>query len=424
MGYLFLILVFICGVLVLLNISFSFSKLDLLACGFPLGCGLWSLCLMAGDVMGLPKKYVAVSFILICITALFLRLYFKQGIALQNIKSGLAAPFNRIKERLIFYVKNPLKINLLYVFIFFLVSFIALAMVIKALYWPVINYDSINGFDFLAKLIKEENTLNSSIFSEENPAYSVRSLYPPLLVHALSIGYIFEMGNSKMIPVLYLLSTLLAVYSFIKKENSHLIAAIGVLLLCLTPAYMAFSSLVSSNTVASFYIFLGLASYDRWFRKLEKHYFFLALLALSLAVWTRTEAIIFAMAVGLTLLFKIRKTKEYSFWDWPKLANMLYQMYFIISQEVYFAFTFKIMLLVFIGNLIFLFKDKRMIPLSISLFLSALFTVFVYYQLDTSYNTFTESGWIGSGFKRGLFYFLPIGCYYIANSFLMRKALG
>lgn len=451
MTFLILFLIFLIGLLVLKHISIQFSTTELIGMSFPMGLGLWSVGLMSADVFGLPvgSKTCALGIILSLVVVLSAILIFRAQKF--NFKPSLLKPSVPV------FIKKPLDINLAYVVMMGLIVTIVSILIGKSLYWPVINYDSINGFDFLAKLIKEENTINSSILSGANPAYSVRSFYPPLLVHALALTYIFEMGTSKIIPVLFLFSVIVTLYAYIKKENSHTLAALGVFILCITPEYISFNALISSNTPAALYLFIGLASYDLWLKKRERRYFILTMVGMALAVWTRTETIIFAFITGLSLLYKAWKDKAlkyvltYSivtltpFFAWQlylhffisvenaqpiithlyrddvKFSNMLKQMKYVMLQSNYFGYTIFILLSQIALNLLFLFKDKRMLHLSVQFIGFALLLVFVYYQIDTDYSSYSSGGWIGSGFKRGLFYFIPIGCYYIANSYLPKK---
>jgi len=462
MTYFVFLLLFICGLLIASNISLSFSILEYLGYAFPLSFGLWSFMLTGMDFIGLPlnNRFLLIGILLLWIGLLMARLVLKKGVSLGSFKTYISESWQSSQSTIMGFVKKPLSINFAYIAIMGIATFVIVALALKAVYWPVINYDSLSGFDLLAKLIAEEGTLNNSVFSKENPMYSIRSSYPPLTVHALAITYLFGTVNSKIISVIFLFSVVLSLYAFIKKENNHYLAAIGLFLLCATPDFMAFNAMASSNTICALYVFIGLASFDKWFHESDKAYLVLGTIGLALAIWTRSESIIFAFVAGLFLLYKVWKDKSYKvlifytlstllpliiwqlylkfgiainssqpvithlYWDGQKFSDMMRQINFVLFQKQIFSYTVRIIIFFMLLNLVFVFKNKRAIPLTVLIVSSFLFYIFVYYQMDTDYTTYSKGGWIGSGFKRGIFYFIPIGCYYVANSFVMKKLFG
>ncbi len=461
MIYIIFIFIFILGLGALLNISKEFSKLEYIGFSLPVGFGIWSYGMTFFDFIGIPINNQAFIylFLLFANGLFFGRLFLKDDDFIGNIKTTILKSIDDLKSSISYFIKNPIEINIAYIVFSGIILFIVFGIVVKAMYWPVFNQDSIDGFDLLAKLIGEEGSINNSVFDKEHPLYSVRSLYPPLIVYSLSITYVFEVASSKIIAVIYFLSIIFSLYAFIKKDNSHFLSIIGVLLLLIIPEYLAFQSLISSNTVCAVYVFIAVLSYDRWFRLDDYKYFILCLLTISFALWTRSEVIAFAFVLGLFELYKTWKNKQYknitlytistlapfilwqlivkyilqadvsqvisSGFDWNsiKFSNMMKQMNFVLFHKTYFAYTIRIFLVLLILNIIFYKKNAHLYTITGIIFLTYIVFIFIYYQINDDYSKFSTGGFIGSGYKRGLFYFIPIICYFIVTNYLFKKVV-
>ncbi|MDB4438723.1 glycosyltransferase family 39 protein [bacterium] len=281
-----------------------------------------------------------------------------------------------------------------------------------------------------------------------------------MLVHALSIGYIFEGEHSKITAVIFLISTLITLYNMVLKNGNHTLAILSIFLLCIIPDFMGQSALIASNPVSACYILIGLGFFDQYLKSKENSTFLISMLALAFTIWTRTEAVIFAVPLFFLLINRndiksclpklftltlftlvpftawqlfIKSLSSLSssqpvirrlFLDIEKLTDLLGQIIVIIFNTETYALGFFFILFAVLTNMIFFKKSKATHAMTFILIVSFVMYVWVYYQLDTDYKIIHVGSWIGSGFKRGLFYFLPIGCYYIGNSFLIQKLLG
>jgi len=451
MMILILILLFVLGLELVLLLKPNLSFGLLLGLGFPIGFGIWSILLFVLDCFGLPiNNKMLLSFCCILLLLVFSFLIWRKKGELQFLNNRLD-----LKNLFLEFEKRPNSINPFYVTLFGLVLIIIFTIVSKTLYWPIMNYDSIDGYDLIAKLIGAEGKYNNTVFAPDNPIYTVRSFYPPLLVHALSIGYIFNGAHSKLIAVLFLLSTLIILYNLTLKNQSHIVAMVSVFLLCIVPEFMGQSALTASNPLSACYILMALGFFDQYLISKRKGDFYISLLALAFTIWTRTEAVIFAVPLFLIILKRNRKNIKLTlsklslltvftlvpfltwqlfiktlsslpsaqpvikklFLDLEKLTDLLGQIKTIVFNTNMYALGFYFILFAILINLVFYKKSKATHAMTFILIFSFFMYVWVYYQLDTDYKIIHQGSWIGSGFKRGLFYFLPIGCYYIGKSF-------
>ena len=111
------------------------------------------------------------------------------------------------------------------------------------------------------------------------------------------------------------------------------------------------------------------------------------------------------------------------FFDAERLGDLLGQIKLVLFNTEYYALGFLIIFICLVTNIIFYRQAKAIHQMSFILIISFVLYIWVYYQLDTEYKVFHKGSWIGSGFKRGLFYFLPIGCYYVGCSYIVKKLL-
>lgn len=448
-----LIILFVLGAQLTLLLKSDIDRGLLVGVSFPFGFGVWSVLLFLIDNLG-----VAINNKLILLIACSIMLSIFTGLLWRRRAkyNAIVKPFH-ISKFFLRYKNNPILINPFYITLLIIVGFIVFVIVSKTLYWPIMNYDSIDGYDLIAKLIGAEGHYNNAVFSTDNPIHTVRSFYPPILVHVLSISYVFEGVHSKFTAVLYLMSTLIVLYYLVLRTESHVAAIFSVFLLCIVPEFMGQSALTASNPLSACYMLICLGFFDQYLKSKDRGHFYISMMALSFTIWTRTEAVIFAVPLflllingkqiksslpklGMLSLFTlvpfitwqlfIKKLSVLStsqpiikrlFFDSEKLLDLLGQIKIIVFNTEIYALGFFFILIAIITNLIFYKKTKHIHKLTLILVISFIMYVWVYYQLDTDYKVIHKGSWIGSGFKRGLFYFIPIGCYYIGKSFLVQK---
>lgn len=445
MAYLGIILLFILGY-VFTRSFLSENRLGLnVGLAFPMGLGLLSIIMFLYDLLGIPVNSMAVLYV----TMFFLIAGF---IALLKQKKQLTFSLSLIMPA----KKDMLRVNLAWVMLMLASTVLIITVVGKALFWPVFIYDSIAGYDFIAKLIASEGTLNNSIFNPEYPLYSVRSLYPPLVPYAFGFAYSAGFENSKVIVVLFYLSIFTVFYTLIKQEIGHLGAAFFSLLLASAPEFAGFSALSSPNPPSTFYSAMGLLLVFNWYDGKDKSYLYLGWILLIFALWTRSETIIFAAMAGIFILLNAFKDKRwylpvfyavstlgtlvvwqlylnfilnitaaqpimtYIYWDGAKLLRMLEQVLAVTFNTRFYGVIVYLFIALVILNIYSIIKKGDRGSVLLLIFIPWVLYMFIYYQIDTDYMPGSVA-WIGAGYKRGFFYFLPLLLFYSATNSLVRS---
>ena len=407
---------------------------------FPLGFGLNSLIMFLLDIAGIPINNI----MLIMGIDLLLSLVFI-GLTVYIQKPKLKELQNN------FQVKELFPVNLAWVFLVTAIFFVAYVLIYKTVFWPVTTYDSVNGYDFLAKVIRHEGSFNNSIFSKEFPLSSVRSYYPPLVPLNLSIAYLAGFSNTKIVMAFYFASIIIAFYAILKHETNHLSAAFFTLLLIITPEFAAFSALSSPNPPCTFYSAIGLLSFYHWYKTDQLRFYTIGLLLIFFALWTRTETVIFAISSGLLILLKSIHHKKFKLlliygflifvalavWqlylkfnlqadsqqpiikhimlDFGRLERMLTKVFKVTFDINYYGLAVYFFLGMIAINIRNILKEKDRLLLLGLIFSTWFFYLLIYNQIDTDYLP-GDVAWIEAGYKRGFFYFLPLMFYYCATN--------
>ncbi len=439
-------LVFVLGFVFINVIAFRVSILEKLGFSIPIGIGLNTLFLILIDMAGVAinnKTTILVMNIVLLLVVLGL-FFVRNKDWVKNFKLDLKIDWNLFKN-----------INLGWLLLLGFLFYVIYGISTKSLFWPVYIYDSAAGYDFIAKAIFREGSFDNSIFDPNYPLYSVRSVYPPLVPLAFSMAYVFGGLSSKIIGVFFYCSTFLVFYSFIRKYVTDYAAALFALLLAISPEFAAFSALSSPNPPCTFYASMGLLSMYVWYKDGEQGYFNLGVFSLMLAMWTRTESIMFVAGGGFLVLLNVIKTKKhirlayYSFipmsvfffwqwylnnvlettktnpivehlaWDGDKLARMMKQVSDVTFSTQYYGITVFLFLILILLNAYYIYKEKDSLVLLITIFIPWLLYMAIYYIIDTDYKEGSVA-WIGAGYKRGFFYFLPLMLFYAANNKIMK----
>jgi len=436
-----LLIVFLLGISILNLAARKISVIEKIGFAFPIGMGIGSLLMFFMDLLHIPLNniYTILGIYLAIIIAINIFLFLK--------KNGIDfSPQKIIKSFKI------VPINFAWLYLIATLCYVLYGLLSKTLFWPVCIYDSVNGYDFIAKAIEVEGTLNNSIFDQTDPLYTIRSVYPPLIPLNFGFAYIIGFETSKIIVALFFGSLGIAFYSLLKKYTTHLGAALFTLLLIITPEFAAFSCLSSPNPPCTFYASLGILSLYIWYDKDESAYFWVGSILLILALWTRSETIMFAASGGILVLLKSIKQKKifpvifygvscfivfaiwqiylkfvleadqaqpiikYLYWDPGKFSRMWAKITMITFSTQFYGVVIYLFLITLLINIKNIIVEKDRIVLIVCIMAAWCLYVFVLYQFDIDYTRSSMGGLIESGYKRGLFYFLPVILFYAATN--------
>lgn len=439
------ILIFLLGYSFVHLISARITLLEKTGFAFPTGMGLNSIIMFILDLFSVPINnpfiILGVEVGIIFLIHFYLYKACKQSTIVRQIKSLLSLKKNNFEG-----------INLAWFVITGFSFFVIYSIVSKALFWPPYIFDSICGYDFLGKAISYEGTLNNSLFSKDNPLYSVRTLYPPLFPINMGFAYILGHASSQIIVVLFYLSTVISFYALVKKQTSNLIAALFTMLLVFTPEFSAFSSLPSPNPPCTFYIGIGIICMFFFYKENNIEYFYSGTMFIFFSLWMRPEAVVFiipglilialkgfsktnlkriiffiALCIliilswrfYLTYVLDIREPQRYLtqfIWNSKKFSELWTQLMHATFSTLYFGVNVYLFLIFAIAGIYLYFKKKESPVLLLLIILSWALMVSIFYQVDADYSKDLIHGWIMSSYKRILFYFFPIILFYCAIS--------
>ena len=240
------------------------------------------------DILGIPVNNIPV--LLggeLVLSIVFLGLYYHKNkdisITFQSIAGGQ---------------ENPGK-DVTYYLALALIAALVVVIATKALLWPVVNYDSVAGYDLLGKIIAHEGTLHNSVFDNINSLESNRTGYPPLYPYSLAFAHITGAVNPKITCIFWYAPMAICFYTLLRHYVTPLGSALFTLLLMSAPDYADFSSLSSNNPPLAFYAGLGLICIYLWYDKGIREYYLLGTTLIVFGMWDRLEAIFFFAPAAL-----------------------------------------------------------------------------------------------------------------------------
>ena len=349
------------------------------------------------------------------------------------------------------------QINLIWLFFFGIIVYLIYGISVKGIFWPVTEYDAVTGYDFMGKLIAKEKVLRISVFDYSTEAMVVpRFIYPPLVAGSFALQHMCGEMSPKIMPVLFLISLLFSFYGCVRYFTTGTAAIIATAFLAITPEMFAHASLALTNLPNAAYASMAILSFFIWTQRKEQSWLYLAAIVMALTLFSRSDSIVFSMAVMDWLTYYSIKNKDYKtifiygaianslfiawtlylrmflgsnssdlfekslFWDPDKLDKILtYVGQFIVWDTQLYGIGFWMLYFFLLLNLaMHLFKIKKWNnDLSVFVFVSlaswVLYT-FLYYQMN--YIVTTMDNFMTASYKRGMFCFVPLAWFYVISN--------
>lgn len=432
-----ILLLFFVGLSILNLISDQFQMLEKIALAFILGFSYFSFIMLPLDLMGIiinKQSLIVAGFLMI---------------AIGNVKnyklifSGLHFDNDEIKKY---------ALNFTWLLCFGFIIYLLYAISQKAFYWPTLEYDSVTGYDLMAKAIAYDGKLNNSLFEYIRSSREFnRLLYPPFSACTFAYGYIFGLKTAKLITILQFSSFVVLFYAFVSKFINRTGAIIFTLGMMATPEYFSHVAMALTNLPNAINTGVGIISLYLWLVLRDKKYFYISIIMIAINNWTRSDSVIYtAVCAGFLLLDAIKNktwkeliihpiitiipfiawgqyiTKvlhaesssgyfiKHLFWDGDKVSQIGTHLYkYFIDNTDLFGITFLFLIIMALVNL----KDwKQKANLFLLMSLACLFMyTFIYYQMDNA--KFDPLDLLMKvSYKRGLFCFVPLAWYYIATN--------
>ena len=444
MFYIALLSAFLLGLSIVNFISREFSIYEKTGASFLLGIGVTTLVMFIYEIFNIPINLVSLLiFQVVAIAALNYKVLNNRELLKINLQKS-----------------DYIQFTFTWFFFAGLILYFLYGVIMKGIYWPSAEYDSLTGYDLMAKMIAREGTLNTSIFEyPRNSTYEVaRFVYPPLTAGSFAYAYIFGMDSPKLMMILLFLSFLVSFYGLIRKTINDSWSILFTFLMMVTPEMFSHASLSLTNLPNAIYTSLAIISIIYWLEKKELRYFILSLLLLIISTWSRSDSIVFCAVIGLILLLHALKTKEWKlpiiycfisvipfivwsvfvklnigansadffvkelFWDGEKFSMILKKcLTLILGNGMYYGITFYAFVIILALNSIEIFKTKN--NFAIVTVTGWLLYTLLYYQMDYSFAGSVDA-YINASYKRGMFNFIPLCWFFIATSPLSLKTIG
>ncbi len=342
------------------------------------------------------------------------------------------------------------EINFTWLFFFGILLYLLYGIYQKDMYWPVMEYDSVTGYDFMAKMIAAEGKLKVRVFDYTTDASTVaRFIYPPLVACSYAIPYLCGMALSKIISIVFFVALLLAFYGALRVYTTHTASMIVTVLMAVAPEMFSHAALALTNLPNAAYASLAMITFYIWTDKRTSEWFYLSAFTMAFNLFSRSDSIVFVMATLLVMTWMAIKEKKFAdlirygaislslfvgwmcylkwvihsnsadffekslFWDGEKLDKIInYILEFTVYETQFYGITFWMFLALLALNVRVWRVDMTKFLL-ISLVAWIAYT-FLYYQMN--YKVASLDLFMKASYKRGMFCFVPLAWYYVATN--------
>lgn len=365
----------------------------------------------------------------------------------KNFYKPQIAPSDKIQFTFAWFLLSGLIIYLLY------------AIVSKALYWPIAEYDSMTGYDLMGKMIAKEGTFKPSIFSYPyQRSYDVaRFIYPPLVASGFGYFYAFGADNAKIYIVCLFLGFVISFYGLLRNSLNDTFTLFFTLLAMITPEMFSHVSLGLTNLPNAIYTSLSFIAIFYYFQSRDNSYFIISLVLMALSMWSRSDSIVFVAGYGLLFLIDFFKSKQWLkpgiylfvcfsvfmiwtlfvkinigansseffvkklFWDGDKFTEIFSKAFgMMLGSGTLYGLTFYVFVVFLALNIIdVVLAVNKIVVFAITTWV--LYTL-LYYQIDYSYAGSIDA-YLNASYKRGLFNFVPLAWFFVAVNPLSAKWL-
>jgi hypothetical protein len=378
------------------------------------------------------------------------------SVVLYTITAILVLNLKAIKAKSIAF--NPIekdKIQFTFAWFFFvgMILYLVYGIAAKGLFWPVAEYDSVTGYDLMGKMIAREGTLHVAFFdSARKTTYDIaRFIYPPLTASFFGLGYLFDDQNpSKLIMICLFFSFLLSFYALIRKTIQDTWAMAITFFMMITPEMFSHASLGLTNLPNAIYTSISMVCLMVWLSENNKSYYFLSLLFMALSVFSRSDSVVFVVAIGIVFVIHFILRKEwkesviylaivsipfvawtlfvkliiganasdffvpYLFWDAQKFGTIYGKgLELMFADGQLYGITFYAFIVVLALNIFEVVVTKNY--LIIAIISSWFLYTFLYYQMDYGFAGSLDA-YMNASYKRGIFNFVPLVWFFVGTN--------
>lgn len=432
------LLIVLSGFAVVLWLGNDFNFFEWTGTALLLGMAVQSFWLFFADILHIPlskELFTAINMVLVSLT-----LWSKK-----KILARLLLSIQQYKPR----------VNLVVPAVMLLIGWLFYLMMVKNLFWPPTEHDTISSFDKLGRIMAAEGKLHISLYG--NGLMGAGGFYPPLWHGLFAYGYLFGAEDPKIFTTLMFAGLLFTFFGLLRRRTGDLIAILATLMLEMVPELYAHGSMSLGNLPTTAYVAITALPLFLWLESRDEKMFRLSIAGLVCLLWIRSDTIVFALASGVVLMIDSIRTKHFPrlflyatiaslpfilwnaylafelqlnqsdrFLAWAEVpAERLSYMLSYISAffigggesgidglSVY-GLTFRIGYVFFVIHLLFTvikFKTYSFSDAAAVLYLTISFLAYfiLYYLIDEAVQRTAMVDMMESSFKRAVFFFIPV----------------
>ncbi len=432
-----IILATLAGLSILSIISDKFGVFERIGLGYIIGLGIVTFSFFTFNVIGVKSTFVSINAVLV--VTVIGGYFLGKGNVLKNwfLDKALITKY---------------ALNGMWLVCFLIIIYLLYVITQKALYWPTLEFDSVTGYDFMARAIAKEGFINNSIIQHmRNSREYVRILYPPFASCTFAYAYLWGAAQPNLIVIFHFTAFFIVFYNWLIRFTNPMAAILFTLAALVTPEFFSHAAMALSNLPNALHTGIMFISLFIWMREKEMRYLIIAIIFAALNTFTRSDAVVFSLVGIFFVLIESIKDKKwlnilyfsigslvsfiawnlfaakvlhsqgtsdyfvkYLFFDSDKIAQMFghIKMY-MYTDNGFYGLTFWVFYIaIFISAKAW--KNPAQIFLLITIMAWFGYTA-LYYQMDNKVIDSLDV-LMKASYKRGLFNFVPLCWFYVAIS--------
>ena len=439
-----LFLIFLGGFLLISRLSLSITLTERVGFAFPVGLAVVTFLMMLLDWVRVPLTATTCQLITVAVL--------------------LVTAATLVPKRRQFLCSLQPKLNLnwfnaLWLLLLILLVYVEYGNLMKTLYFPVYDRDSMAGFDTIGFVAAQEHTCSGmSIFAGDympkiHQAGSCISYLPML---QLAYAYVYTLGaeTSKIIIGLFYLSFIVGFYGLTRRASNPTAAMLATLATVFTPEMLSFSSLSITNVVQAAMASTGLLYITLWFERGARRDLLLGTILIAVNCWLRAEGIVFGATAGVLVLIQCLRRKAswlsliapfatliptvifsiyaaangltsesalitHPFWDAEKASEVWRGAWSLIGNTQFYGWAFVAALLALLADSYYIVKERNNLCVLGALVLSIVLYYIVLYHVEYKWDSLSNV--LAYSAKRYMFCYVPMAWYYVVTCKIVRQ---
>jgi hypothetical protein len=432
-----ILLATLAGLSILSMISDKFSVFERIGLGYIIGLGLITFSFFLFNVIGVKGTFVSINAVLV--VTVILGYFIGKGNLIKNWQLDKA-------------LVSKYALNGMWLVCFILISYLLYVITKKALYWPTLEFDSVTGYDYMARAIAREGFISNSIIENMRSSREyVRILYPPFASCTFAYAYLWGASQPNLIVICHFAAFFMVFYTWLLRFTNPMGAILFTLGALITPEFFSHAAMALSNLPNALHTGIMFISLFIWIKEKEMRYLLIALIFATLNTFTRSDAVVFSLVAIFFVLIETIKDKKWLnlviftilslssfiawnvfaakvlhaegtsnyfvkhlFWDSAKIGQIFEHVkVYMYSDTGFYGLTFWVFYFaIFISAKAW--KNTAQIFLLITVMAWFGYTA-LYYQMDNEVIDSLEF-LMKASYKRGLFNFVPLCWFYVAIS--------